>query len=115
MKVQETIFNNRINTTVLRHKSSGSDTVWSGVNHMVIDLISLDGGANVQISSAIEPTLVDFSTNGYLTFILGDKGVTVGKYQVQLAAVDASSNKTQLIHFDKDYVIFSFSATKTVN
>ena len=114
MKVKETVFNNRINTHSIKHTSSGFDTVWAGIDHMVLDLISLDGGSDVQIDTTTEPTAIDFSVNGVLTFLLGDKGVAIGSYQVQLVAVDGSDEKTQIIHSDKDYVVFNFSATKTV-
>lgn len=116
MRVVENIFNDRINTNVIRHTTSGVDTIWTGVDHMVLDLISLDQGSNVQLdTSAVgEETTVDFTINGFLTFLLGDKSVTAGKYRVQLAAVDGSGNITQLIHYDKDFVVFKFSTTKTV-
>lgn len=116
MKSKEIIFNNRINTNVLRHKTSNLNTVWSGTDHMILDLVSLDQGTDQQLdtSTAGQETTVDFTTDGILTFLLGDKSIPIGKYQVKLAAVDSSANSTQIIHPDDDFVIFSFSATKTV-
>jgi len=117
MAVTERIFSNRINTNILKHTTSGTNTVWSGIDHIVLDLIALDDGlSDVQLDTSTvgQEDTVDFTVNGFLTFILGDKSVPEGSYLVQLTAIDSSDNKTQLIHPDGEYIIFSFFSTKTV-
>lgn len=117
MAIYENIFLNRINTNTLLHTSGGSNTVWTGIDHMVLDLIGIDDGlADVQLNtSAIgEEDTVDFSTNGFLVFSLGDKGIASGSYLVELTAVDGSGNLTQIIHPDREHVVFKIHDTKPI-
>lgn len=116
MATEEKIFNDRDNTNTLNHTTGGLSTVWTGVSHMVLDLIALDStNSDIQFSTnVVGEDVVDFSTNGLLIFTLGNESVAAGKYQIQLVAVDGSNNKTQIIHPDRDLVTFKFSTTKTI-
>jgi|SaaInlStandDraft_2_1057019.scaffolds.fasta_scaffold06021_4 hypothetical protein len=117
MPIEQRIFEGRTNTNTLVHETAGVPTVWTGISHMVLDLIAIeDGLSDVQLSTntAGQENTVDFSVNGFLVFILGDKNVAAGSYLVQLAAISSSNEKTQILHPDRDNAIFVFSNTKTV-
>ena len=118
MAVTEKVFINRTNTNTLTHKTLGVSTSWAGIDHMVIDLHALDDGlSDVQLdtSQVGQENSVDFSVNGFLIFTLGDKSVPAGSYTLELTAVDASGNKTQLMHPDREYTVFQFISTKSVS
>lgn len=117
MAIQGRVFTGRTNTYTLKHTTAGLNTVWTGIDHMVLDLCAIDDGlADVQLSTATvgQEDCVDYSVNGFLVFTLGDKGVANGSYLVELTAVDGSGNKTQIIHPDREHTVFSFFSTKTV-
>lgn len=110
------VFDDRINTNSLNHKTDGIATSWNNVSRMVLDLISMDdGGTDLQFDTSISgEDVVDFITIGLLVFTLGDQNIIAGNYEVELTAVDSSGNKTQLIHPNGEFLIFNFSSTKTI-
>ena len=116
--INEKVFLTRTNTNTLTHKTGGADTVWTGISYMVLDLIALDdGNADVQLATNVggQENTVNFSSNGFLIFTLGDQAVAEGSYLVELTGVDGSSNKTQIIHPDREYTGFKFVSTQTVS
>lgn len=113
MSIVELIFENRINTFTLSvEEPVGTAKPWAGVDHMVLHLIDK---AELLGNQTIDPAPVNFSTDGVLIFTLGDQSIPVGKWKVQLTAVAAGGNKTQVIHYQRDGVVFTLIDTETIS
>ncbi len=110
----ERFFDDRTNTVTLSvEEPEGTVKSWAGVDHMALHLIDKAGVESVQ---SFDPATaqVDFTTDGVLIFDLGEETVPAGRYKVELTAVDAFGNKSQVIHWERDKVEFLFSTTQTV-
>ncbi|KKL61953.1 hypothetical protein LCGC14_2190100 [marine sediment metagenome] len=110
--VVERIFDDRNNTNTLSiEEPIGTAKSWSGVDHMVLDLIDKTGVLAVQ---QIDPAPVNFDTDGILIFTLGGSSIAEGTYKVQLVAIDGSANKNQIIEWERDRVEFIFLDTESI-
>lgn len=103
------VFDNRNDINIILHKTSGIDTIWDSVDHIVLDLtLVTDNTIATQLSTEVagQTNTVDFTVDGKLKFSLGDQDIPIGNYVLELSSVDSSGNKTQLIHKDREQVVF---------
>ena len=111
------VFDNRVNSHVINHTTDGVVTSWTGITKMVLDLISINSvNSDVQLDTSVvgETTVVTFVVDGELIFNLGDQDIALGDYTVELSSVDGSSKVTQLIHPDREQLVFTISSTETI-
>ena len=111
------VFDNRDNTNTIKHNTDGVATDWSLVVYMVLDLVCLTSvNSDVQLKTNVvgQTNVIDYSTPGVLIFSLGDQDIVSGTYTVELASVDSSGDITQLIHLDREQLVFNITSTETV-
>jgi hypothetical protein len=120
-KVEENIFIARVNTSIISFKEYDpatrleTDVDWSAVVRMVLKLVPKSGGAAITADTDVDATLIDYGTNGQLTFKLGDlAGLTAGEvYYGRLTAFDGSGDDTELANENSLDAQLIFHATET--
>ncbi len=114
VRILERVFDERVNVITLSYEEpEGTAKSWTGVDHMALHLVDKAG---VKATQTFDPatTVVDFTTDGELGFTLGEQSIPAATWKVELVAVDAAGDPSQLIHWDRDKVEFVVHDTESV-
>jgi len=92
---------------------------WAGVASMVLTLTRQRDGVVQTIDTAVD-AVINFATDGQLTFTLGElaesRPILSGVYDAELTSIDGSANELQLMHREHPThrVTFEFHDTVTL-
>jgi len=111
------IFLGRVNAGRLTLEIDGAPVAVSEFDKVVLTMIPVSGGTNIQIDSADDTGTIDTSTDGELLLTLGvhleTVTATAEQYYVEVVGITGSSTE-QLVSKDKDCITFDVYETAAV-